>query len=214
MQPHDERAQTLLGEVLHLVQGEQHPDLALPSQFTQLGKQVGEVAVEASRISPSRGGVYLSDHIAAVGKLPPQLERLEHAERAASPIGNALSGRKAQDGIASQQAHRAREVEVFRSLDVLVDPPSCLGDLAQFLQQHGLAHAAQPGQQQATVVAAQAQPLDGDVKRAEFFVSAHQCRGLGTGAGVVGVADRIDEGSLYGFRGVYMGSSYKGRETP
>ena len=88
---------------------------------------------------------------------------------------------------------RAAQRLVGPGLELAGPPVPAYGGRAQGVEQHGLADAAQPGQDQAALRAAVGDPLEHDVERAELLVATGELGRALAGAGGVGVPDRVHD---------------------
>ena len=73
-------------------------------------------------------------------------------------------------------------------------------DRLEGVQEHGLADAAQAGDQHALLRPPEPEAGEQDAEGLDLLVAAGQSRGAGSGAGRVGVADRVDRASVATYR--------------
>ena len=95
------------------------------------------------------------------------------------------------DGPVQRGGQRAAQVRVRPGLDLPGTPACANGHRAQLAQQHRLAHAAQPGEDEAAFRAAPGDPFEDDLEGVELPVAARQFGRALAGAGGERVAHGI-----------------------
>ncbi len=123
----------------------------------------------------------------------PQRERLQYAEKLVDPIGRPVVRGQLADGHVQRGRDRPAQRLVGPRLDLAGAPQAGDGLRPQRVEQHGLADAAQAGEDERALGPAARDPLEDDLEHLQLAVSAGQLGWALTGAGRIGIANRIHD---------------------
>src|SRR5690606_13546659 len=169
-----------------------HAGLDLLGEARHLGEQSDEVDRDVAGVGPTVGHGDGDARLPADAQLrpvppPAHRERPAHpaapvdavpgARRAARPVRlpvahGEVAGRAVQGG-----GRRAAQVGVRARLDLAGTPPGPHGHRPQLPEQHGLAHPAQPGEDEAALRPAAGDPLQHDLEGVELLVAPGELGG-------------------------------------
>ena len=196
------------GDVLHLVDEQADADAEVARQLADVGEQLHQVELEVAGVGTALGGGHVARRrpaeALAVLELGAHRERLDHAGHRVDAVGVAVPVGDVTDGgvhgLGDRQPHRA----VGAGLDLAGPPRPLDGLAAQRVEEHGLADTAQSGQHHAALGASGSDALEGHLELRELLVAAGEVGRALSGAGGVGVPDRVHartvSGSLRDFR--------------
>ena len=190
-----ERGKVVRADVLHLVDEHADTDGQVVRQVGRVGEQLDQVHLEITRVGPALRGDDVdrwvpADALAIVLR-GPQREGLQDSAELVDPFVVAVPVTE----FAHRGVHRLRDRQpdalVRAGLD-LAGAPRALDRLApQRVEQHGLADATQPGQHQAPLWPTCGDPLEHHLELPHLGVASGQLRRPLTGAGRIGIPDRI-----------------------
>ena len=191
-----ERRHVLRRQVLHLVDEHRHPGRHLGGQVGDVGEQLQQVDLDVARVGPADGGHAVDRRCPAVDQLAAarvgaQPERLEHRQHLGHPVRRPVPDRQLAYGGVERAGQRPAQAGVGPRLDLPGAPEPVHRLRPQRVQQHRLAHPAQPGQHQAALRPTALHPLESHVERAQLRVAPGQLGRALTGAGGVRVAHRV-----------------------
>ena len=196
-----QRRHVVGAEVLHLVDEDRDPLALVGGQAAEVGEELDEVDLDVAGVgAPAhRGGVDARAPLVlepgarsgvALG------EGLDDAEHVVDAVGVAVA--ELADRLVQGPAERPAQPLVGPRLELAGPPLAAYGGAAQGVEQHRLAHAAQPGQHQAALGTAPGHALEHHVEGGQLLVAAGQLGWALAGAGGVGVTDRVHDATVSG----------------
>ena len=140
------------GDVLHLVDEQRDPDTQVAGEGSDVGEQLDQVQLEIAGVRAASGGDDIGRRLPAVlpraglaiFQLGAQSERLEYAGDLVDPVGIAVPVGHLADRCMHCLGQRKAKGLVGPRLDLAGAPGALHGQAAQRVQQHRLAHAAEP----------------------------------------------------------------------
>jgi hypothetical protein len=147
---HNEGAQLLVVEVLHFVDQQGHGRPAFLGGLSHGKKEIGEInlQVPAVRRAPLRFDVE-ADFDVSHGDFDAVEEAFQHRESAFDFVAGPCEAVQVVKHLAQMRREERPERFVLMSLDQDRPVVRTLGHTLDFIEQHGLAHAAQAGQEEA-----------------------------------------------------------------
>ena len=109
-------------QMVHLVDGEEHPGVVRPGRLPDLLEQAAEVAGQVTRVGRPGHGLDVEEQGLPVGE--GEGEGLEHAERPPVHPLHLLLPAQLEEGLAQGHGQAQGQPAVVRHLDVLVDEAS------------------------------------------------------------------------------------------
>ena len=200
-----ERRDVVRAEVLHLVDEHRDPAARVRDEPADVGEQLDEVDLDVTGVGTARDRRHVDPGLPAVaqpaggGRPRPRAvlalrERLQDAEHVVAARRRA----ELADGEVQRRGERPAQRLVGPRLELAGPPAAPDRRRAQRVEQHGLAHAAQPGEHDAALRAATGDPLQDHVEGVELDVAAGQLGRPLAGAGRVRVADRVHAATVSG----------------
>ena len=200
-----QRRDVVRRHVLHLVDQQRDARADVLRQLRDLGEQLHQVDLDVTGVRPADRRGHVDARLPPVAQLRvlgvgPQRERLQHAEHGLHPVGRAVPHGQVADRPVQRGRQRAAQPGLGPCLDLPGAPAALHRHRPQLAQQHGLAHAAQPGEHEAAFRPAARHPFEHDLERAELLVAPASSGGRWPAPG----ANGLRTGSILGrYRGVY-----------
>ena len=147
-----QRSELGAGDVLHLVDEQRDADTEVTGEGGDVGEQLDQVELEVAGVRAARGGDDVDRRLPAVLpraglavlELGAQRERLQYAGDLVDPVGVAVPvGHLADRGMHCLGQRQPKGL-VGSRLDLAGAPGALHSQAAQRVQQHRLAHAAEP----------------------------------------------------------------------
>ena len=161
-------------DVLHLVHEERDADAQVGRHRGGVGEQLGEVDLEVAGIGAAadcRGvDAELGDDRRPWPLGIARRERLEDAEEVIDPLGRPVPWRQLAHGHVQGARYGPPDRLVRPRLELAGAPEPLHRHRPERVEQHGLAHSAQPGQHHAALGAAASHPLEHDLELADLAV--------------------------------------------
>jgi hypothetical protein len=191
-----QRRDVVRAQVLHLVDEQGDAGAYVGGQVRDLGEQLDEIDLDVAGVGAAGGHGHVDAGLPAVAQLGSlgrgaQRERLEHAEDLLDPAGRAVADGDVADRPVQRGRQRAAQVRLGPGLDLAGAPAGADGHRAQFPQEHRLADAAQPGQDEAAFGTAPGDALEHDLERVQLAVPPRELGRPLAGAGGERVAHRV-----------------------
>ena len=188
-------------EVLHLVDVDADALADVGREATEVGEQLDQVDLDVTGVGAALdgGGVDAGVPLVAQLRARPGLalgEGADHAEDVVDLVG--LGVAELAHRLVERAAERPAQRLVGPGLELAGAPAAAYGGTAQRVEQHRLADAAQPGQDQRPLRAAAGDPLQHDVERRQLLVAAGELGRALAGAGGVRVPDRVHDATVSG----------------
>ena len=196
-----QRGHVVGAEVLHLVDEDRHaaPDVA--GQPADVAQQLDQVDLDVTGVRPAAHDRRVDARVPLV--LEPRSgpgvalgEGADHAEHLVGVVGSRVP--ELAHRLVQRRRERSAQPLVGAGLELAGAPLAADGGGAQRVEEHGLAHAAQAGEDQRPLGPAPLDPLQHHVERAELLVPPGQLGRPLPRAGGVRVADRIHARTVSG----------------
>ena len=187
VQRHYERLELGRLQKLDLVEQEDDAHAIVLCRLADGDEQVAEVFGQGAAVADpgERLHVQACRHGAVAAEADG--ERLEDGGGSEHAVGPASLGGDLQQRAPHLRRHLGAEGGVLLHLPLHCGPVAGLGLLAEHVEQHRFAHAAQPGDDHRLLGVAVLQTLEQDVERLDLLVTTDQGRRLGAGARRIGV---------------------------
>ena len=187
-----ERGDIRRPHVLHLVDEQGDADGQVGGHGRGVGQQFRQVDLQVAGVSTPADGGHVDAELGRERPLRrgriPRRERLEHAQEVIDPVRGTVPWRKLAHGHVQCPGDRPPDRLLRPCLDLAGAPELPHRHRPERVQQHGLAHAAQPGQDHAALRATARDTLEHDLELPDLAITACQLRRPLSGTRCVGVA--------------------------
>ena len=186
-------------EVLHLVDEDADALADVGGEAAEVGEELDQVDLDVAGVGAAADGGRIDAGAPLVLELGAGAgvavgEGLDHAEHVVDRVLVAVP--ELAHRLVQRAAQRTAQALAGPGLELAGAPALAHGRAAQRVEQHGLADAAQPGEDEAALGTALGDPLEDDVEGGELLVAAGELGRALAGAGGVGVPDRVHDQTL------------------
>jgi hypothetical protein len=186
-------------EELHLVEQEDDAGLVLGRRFAEGDEEVGEVVAEVAGVGAAEHGLDVDADLEPFWRA--QRERLEDRGGAAGAFLHPLGRADREQRPACEPGDQRPELGLVGDLALGGAEARLFGDRLEGVQEHGLADAAQAGDEHALLRPPELEAGEQDAEGLDLLVAAGQRGRARPGPGRVGVADRVDAASVATYTG-------------
>ncbi len=185
VQADDEGFEAGRRQMVHLVDGQEHPAVVGPGHLADLLEQTAEVAGQVARVGRPGHDLDVEEEGAAVGE--GEGEGLEHPERPPVHTLHLLLAPQLEQGLAQRHGQAQGEPAIVAHLNVLVDVAAPCGRPRELVQQNRLPDAVQTREELAFPAPPDEQPLERHVELPDLRGPPGELVGTGARSRVVGV---------------------------
>ncbi len=185
--------------VLHLVDEQRDAAPDVGGDARRVGEQFDEVDLDVTGVGSADRGRHVDARLPSIAQLgrlagpDAERERLQYAEKIVDPVRRAVVRGQLADGHVQGRRDRPAQRLVGPGLDLAGAPEDRDRLRAQRVEQHGLADAAQAGEDEGALGPPARHPLEDDLEDLQLAVAAGELRGALAGAGRIGIANRIHD---------------------
>ncbi|HRW61164.1 MAG TPA: hypothetical protein P5340_10990 [Defluviicoccus sp.] len=182
----DQSGQVLFGDILEFVEGKDHGRMPLGGSPANGGKKVSKVSFQIATVGDPLVGLEVE---ADFDVLILDLEGVDKAPQCAQGRSQSSAGSfaaaQAEQGCSQRRGKQARQRSIFRCFDLDRGEATSLGLEANLVQEHSLADAAQPIEDETAGGTPDLDAVEGDACALNNVVTARKLRRRETSAGRV-----------------------------